>query len=399
MKQIVLIQIFVLFTVFQSVAQKTDQLPYAFYSDYEAQVVSSYLGSEYIDIVPLFLAVDPENNTEVEEKVQKEIDRLVKRLCKRNLERKSPTKMIKRTYYAVHRRKLFNFKPNANFTDVFKKGEYNCVTASALVAYVFQEIGIDYSIRLAPGHVFVIAESGDSRVYLETTDPINGFIKDNKFLENKLKRYVPDVVWGAVSGTTNTENGEESSDSFFLNAEEITLQELAGIQFYNGGVTALEEKDFQLAFHYFRVANDIYANEQSTLAMRIALMNLLYHNDFSKPTDLDYLEFLAANSASDNDRSIVLRSFQKISENHLFSNHNADTYREAYFKLYTATSDKALKSLLQGFYLYDLGRYTLEYDSAEKAIRLLEKAAVMLPGIDEIEQTLSAAYLLNKNFD
>ena len=190
-------------------------------------------------------------------------------------------KMIKRTYYAVHRRKLYNFKANADFTDVFKKGEYNCVTASALVAYVFQEIGIDYSIRLAPGHVFVIAESGGKKVYLETTDPINGFIRDNKYLESRLKKYVPEVVWGSVSGTNTNGPEVESNDSFFLNAKEITLQELAGIQFYNGGVSALEEKDFQLAFHYFRVANDIYENENSALAMRIALMNLLHHDDFS----------------------------------------------------------------------------------------------------------------------
>ena len=369
-------------------------------SSFEESVLTSFFDGEEIDIIRLLLAVNPEADADVYQRVNKRLDKIVQRIDRKEIHEKDPIRAVKSIFFTLHRRNFSDFKEDAQFFEIFDGGDFNCVTATALLAWTFEKFGIEYSIKLTPTHVFVVALTDEGRVFLETTDPITGFIRDNKRSEYRLKKYHPlasEYVVSSVKGADKRKKKNETKNLFF-NAEEISLVELAGVQYYNAGVNELEERDFEAAYHYFSIAEKLHNNNENRLAIRIALINHIRTLDFSSPDHLDYLTTLSATAEDAISKKTVLHGLHELSESMLLGADNEQAFTEAYFGLYSNAIDANLKSLLQGIFMYELGRYELGKGSHLKAIRLLERSISVLPNIQEIEDVYIDAVSLAGNY-
>lgn len=49
------------------------------------------------------------------------------------------------------------------------------MTAVAIYALAFDELGISYEIKETPAHVYIVADPAGSSLLIETTDPVSGF--------------------------------------------------------------------------------------------------------------------------------------------------------------------------------------------------------------------------------
>lgn len=61
------------------------------------------------------------------------------------------------------------------FTELNKNGNYNCVTATALYGLLLNDLGIPFSIKETPEHVYLIAYPKSDAILIESTDPLKGY--------------------------------------------------------------------------------------------------------------------------------------------------------------------------------------------------------------------------------
>lgn len=105
----------------------------------------------------------------------------------------APKKKGERLYQFVHSRALRKFSNDATAASLIAKGEYNCVTSSALYAHLAKAVGLPVSFHATPFHVCPIVTVKDRKIWVEMTRPKGGFDAEydkealvEMLLENKL---------------------------------------------------------------------------------------------------------------------------------------------------------------------------------------------------------------------
>ncbi len=106
---------------------------------------------------------------------------------KQDIDTKSEVKKVKYVYDYVHKQFLKVYKLQNSFADIFSKGEYNCVSASALYAIIFTKLDIPFNIIEAPHHVYLVAYPQTFKILIETTSPEKGYYQFN---DNFINQYV-----------------------------------------------------------------------------------------------------------------------------------------------------------------------------------------------------------------
>ena len=87
------------------------------------------------------------------------------------IQKKKNKKAIEILYEAIHEQYFSKYIENPNFSDIFSKREYNCVTATALYALALDHLNIPYEIRETVVHVYMIVYPATDKIILESTTP------------------------------------------------------------------------------------------------------------------------------------------------------------------------------------------------------------------------------------
>lgn len=148
---------------------------------------------------------------------------------------------MKRLFASVHDEFFVRYVDNPIFADIFTKGEYNCVTASALYSILFERLGIPYEIRELPTHVYVVAYPDTYQLIVESTLPAEGIIE---IRDRQVKAYRKELL---ANKMVSEEELRETDDVFSLMQQDsvITLQNLYGIQLFNRSLVYLEQEDYR----------------------------------------------------------------------------------------------------------------------------------------------------------
>lgn len=117
-------------------------------------------------------------------RIEARLKGLYDELDSRNIQKRSIEKKIKIIFKVVHEKFLVKYSEQCSFLDLFDNGSYNCVTASACYAIVFQQYDIEVAIQELPTHVYLIADPGGENITIESTDPLG----DPKTISEKEKR-------------------------------------------------------------------------------------------------------------------------------------------------------------------------------------------------------------------
>jgi hypothetical protein len=169
----------------------------------------------------------------------------------RNKKEKLPNDKVflEHLFYKIHRVYLKKYKPYQSFEKLFEKGEYGCLTGTALYALILEELGYQTEIRETNYHVFLLVKAGNERFLIESTDPLNGFLADEKLISKRLKTI--------DSENKLSEKGERYEFACKINRT-IRLKELIGLQYYNVATQYYNRGYLELAIHFLHKSRQTY---------------------------------------------------------------------------------------------------------------------------------------------
>jgi tetratricopeptide (TPR) repeat protein len=189
----------------------------------------------------LLLATDPDAG----HSFLQELDHLSVQLGKKR-KKADHARMMKRVFDEGRRRFLHSYDKNyPHFSQLFTEGSYNCVTGTALYAWVLGRLGYPVQIHETAFHAYLIVRA-ESTVYLfDATDPGSGFVTGATAAGKRALWYTGNELQKGVSFN-----------------RVISFRQLCGLQYYNQGVLAFNARDYDRSLAYLRKALELYPDSE-----------------------------------------------------------------------------------------------------------------------------------------
>ena len=210
------------------------------------------------DPIQILLASDHQVDHNKYSAYRDEIEQLVLKLKNKQRGKKNIA-LIEKAFYYTHRKNLDWYENYVTLSDLLQKGKYDCLTGTALYAIILTELGVEYSIYEFDFHVFLVAKVNEDSVLLESTDPYYGFVKRSDEISEHIAQY--------LTGDQSPENSKApvgsnaSQYSSHIN-NRITLNELAGLQYFNLAINAFNQGQVELATSLLNKANLLYPSHR-----------------------------------------------------------------------------------------------------------------------------------------
>ena len=333
-----------------------------------------------ISILPLLMDGYESSNVSLNEASLK-IENAVGFINENFMKSKTDAKRIKLIYDYVHNEFLEVYKLENCFSSIFKDGQYNCVSASALYAEIFSRLNIPFVIKELPTHVFLVAYPETSSIFIETTSPSSGYYQYN---EGFVQKYVDQLV--STKQISQKESDTSSVDNifkrhFFENSE-IDLLKLAALQYYNFGVYLSDKKNYSESLEWFKKAYVLYPSERISFILRNTLLNALANGGKVNSESLElYLLFIRFNSNDKLDFSDVdvKKIVESVSEEVLITKSDLLGFNTFHSKVKGIVKDKVLIKEIDFVYFYQLTRYFYLNGNQDSIERYSEKAYLLNP--------------------
>jgi len=194
-------------------------------------------------------------------------DGFLKMLEKKHGAIKEESKFIHYLFSKTHKEYLKKYENYTSMSNVFKTGSYNCLTGTILYSLLLDHFQIDYKVIETNYHIFILVETKQGKILLESTDPLNGFVTNEHEIESRIN------VYKANSTLTSSSKMHYYQFNFELfNA--VSINELRGLLYYNKSVDALNHQNLQEAVQYLKNAHALYSSPRIDEFSQILLLAL-----------------------------------------------------------------------------------------------------------------------------
>jgi len=180
-----------------------------------------------------------------------------------SLNRADEVKHLFRIYRKTGKKFLSRYQPLAEFS-ALKKGEYDCLTATALFSVILKELAIPYTVMETNYHIFLLVHLRTGDVLIETTDRLTGFVTNTQEINRIKKRYVEQSAAAA-----SRQRAYEYP--FHLNQPVSDLQ-LNGLLLYNQAVKAYNERSLNASDSKLREAEQFYRSARTHTLRELILL-------------------------------------------------------------------------------------------------------------------------------
>ncbi|MEO9570925.1 MAG: hypothetical protein ABJH82_05340 [Polaribacter sp.] len=251
-------------------------------------------------------------------------DKFISNLDRDKINKSKNKKKIKYLFNKIHDNFLIKYENIVNFNKIFDDGRYNCVSASALFAYVFDSFNIPYQIKETPTHIYLIAFPNESNIYVETTIPGNkGFYSPS---ENDIKKSVDELINNKIITQieVNKTGYKEAYLNFFYEKDFLKPSELIGVQYYNEGINYFQNENYEKAFYNFSKAEKFYNTKKVKYLKLSCLSLMLTKSNFNETKDLITITTLLNNLKYNKD--FVKKDLGYYSSNLILANENNEEF-------------------------------------------------------------------------
>jgi hypothetical protein len=142
-------------------------------------------------------------------------------------------------FHKTHQKFLKRYESYSSFSELLQNGDYNCLTGTTLYALILNHFNIKHTIIETNYHIFIVAVADGETVLLEATDPINGFVENERDIYKKLATYRENSL------QENTKQESKLYQFSFQLWETTSLDELTGLLYFNKAVLAYNSKDLE----------------------------------------------------------------------------------------------------------------------------------------------------------
>lgn len=187
--------------------------------------------------------------------------------------KKSDLLILKSVFNITHRQLLKEYNQYAGFGEIFQSGQYDCLTATALYSLLLTQLGFQHKIIETNYHIFLLVESADGEILMESTDPLSGFEYHKDKIEARIKAY-------KVNQEITANDKINYSFAYYL-FNEVTPQQLTGLLYYNQCVKAFNEQQWSKAIQLLSIAKVFY-NSPRTKEMENLLLTVIASVELEK---------------------------------------------------------------------------------------------------------------------
>ena len=182
-----------------------------------------------------------------QDKVFEKVELLIKKIGSNP--NKSDRHFLRSIFTITHRQVLKQYDQYSEFGDLFASGRYDCLTATALYSVILSHFGFEHQVIETNYHIFLLIQSNEGLVLMESTDPIGGFEYQKNRIEDRIAMYANDYQQ-PVSDTQFV-----SSYSIF---NEVSFNQLTGLLYYNQSVKAFNTQQWMEADRLLNLAKQFY---------------------------------------------------------------------------------------------------------------------------------------------
>lgn len=168
-------------------------------------------------------------------------------------------------FKTTHTTFLYQYSKYSNI-DELTSGKYDCLTATALFADVLDRAGYKYNIIETNYHIFIVVNTKNGDVILETTDRFNGFINDKQNITNAVAQYRKNAL--DASPAHHRYN--------FSLYQPVDPNQLTGLLYFNQAVKAFNEGNWT------KCSEKLSAAKRNSNSPRIAELTALLNQQASR---------------------------------------------------------------------------------------------------------------------
>lgn len=345
---------------------------YNYTSGFEKSLFEVYQkDSVNFDFIKTLFAIDSSYTLEKATQKKQQIDDFIKRMEKK-VRSHNPKKALKTIFKNTHDRFFKKYELDANFSDIFRSGTYNCVTGTALYSYVFDYFNIPYEIKEVPTHVFIVAYPKKYNIYVETTVPgkSGSYIPSEKAIQKAVEELVRMKL--ITQDHVNKVGPVKAYNEYFYGNENINKSDLVGIQYFNDAILKLNNEEYTKAAKSINKAKAFYKNHKVDFLREGILAVLVDESDFKEINNFKwYMKYV--DISKDND-FLKYKLYKILSE---------DTRTEKEFDFIetaiTNYKDETKKNtLLEIYYLFQAERLS-KLQKDKLALEFAEKVYTLNP--------------------
>lgn len=134
-------------------------------------------------------------------------------------------------FLKTHQRFFHNYVENASFSDLLRNGTYNCLGGTALYALLLKHYRIEFSILESNYHIFLLAQTEQGPVLIESTDIEKGFLDNREQIHQRIEQYRKQDVQAKNVSSLYFRYSKPSMDT-------VSLTGMLGLLHYNHAVDA-----------------------------------------------------------------------------------------------------------------------------------------------------------------
>jgi tetratricopeptide (TPR) repeat protein len=363
----------------------------AFSSSFEKSMFYTHFKNGKSDHFRLFIASGQVMNENAIGQAVNRFDQYVTTLNSEKVLSKKNDKKVKLIYDDVHSAFLKKYELENRFEDIFLNGYYNCVSASALYALVFERLNIPYVIKEKPTHVYLIAYPSQERIIVETTTPAGGFVTINQQFKQSYVKILKDqkLITAQEYGTGNI---NELFDRFYFGEDhDINLEQLIGIQYSNDGIYHLQNKNSLEAFQQFQKSYLFYPSERASYLMMAALHEVFKARQAKDSVHASTLAILSRFKKYGITSEMIRGEYSNVVQDLLFNKGDKEALQKYHSILMSGTSDKTLKEDLDFYHHFENGRLLYNQARYKEALPYFETCLKIRPGNQEATRIFIAS--------
>lgn len=355
-------------------------------SNYEREILQNKDATH----LELLMAMGSEASSERTLAVKKELDEFIGEVKSSGMTRFPEVKLMKELHRKVRDRFLTHYKYVSPFDQIFVSGQYNCVSATALFALILDELEIPYAIQEQPTHVYIMAYPDTKAISVEMTASKDAYYLPGRKDVSKAINTLIDL--GMTTPLQVRQQGELQIYNMFYNTNSVVdLKQLAGIQYFNEAITAVNKEDFIEAFDIICKTVKLYDVEKTRLFKREVLTTLLGEAKFDSMKDMRYLvEYANLKNA---DQSKAYYQYAKFLSEQLISKGNRVLADSSNVYLVKELADTIVAAKLSGLYYMGLSEYFSNAYNLTKQVEYAEKAYKISPDLPAIQLWLTRSIL------
>ena len=303
-----------------------------------------------------------------------------------------PIKKKKSKYYQeifdrTHATLLQKYELENYYYQVFENGRYNCVSACAVYAMIFDELGIDYALKETPTHVYLILDPETEQFIVETTDPQNGL---TKFSPGFKGTFVQDLAKSKWIDQQEFENNttEILFEKYYFNESKLGMREIVALQYSNHAIYESRKGNYKEALNAYQKSYFLYPEDKTRKALFYVLMEYVAETGYSEGQQLDVLGHMSRFDEAEVDNGFIINEFKKLTEEVFIDQGNIGLYQSYYEESMKTIGNEKIKDEIHFIYNHERGRILHNRGYYDEALSFLTNALTVKPSNADVEMVL-----------